>query len=104
MASGIPLVTEIQNRQCEDNEKWLPEARKRNGVTFERVESLYSTKELKRRRNNPLKKKGSIILTVETEENQNKLVREGLLIGAEWFPVQLWDISLKEEQCFRCLK
>ncbi|KAF2196110.1 hypothetical protein GQ43DRAFT_467439 [Delitschia confertaspora ATCC 74209] len=25
-------------------------------------------------------------------------------MGAEWFPVQLWDISLKEEQCFRCLK
>ena len=104
IVSGISLNTKIQNRKCEDNDTWLAEARKRNGAGLERVEWLYSTKELRKRRDDPQKKKGSIILTVDTEETQNKLVREGLLVGGEWFPVQLWDVSLKEEQCFRCLK
>jgi hypothetical protein len=63
-----------------------------------------STKELRKSRGDPRKKKGSIILTVDTEETQNRRVREGLLVGGEWFPVQLWDVALKEEQCFRCLK
>ena len=78
--------------------------RKRNGIGIKRVEWLYSTKELNRRRQNPQKKKGSLILIVSTEETQKKLVRDGLLVRPEWFPVQLWDITLKEDQCFRCLK
>ena len=53
MASGISLNTEIRNAKCEENEKWLSEVRKRNGMGIERVEWLYSTKELNRRRQNP---------------------------------------------------
>ena len=83
MVSGISLDAKIQNRKCEDNDTWLAEARKRNGAGLERVEWLYSTKELRKRRDDPQKKKGSIILTVDTEETQNKLVREGLLVGGE---------------------
>ena len=68
MASRISLNTEIRNAKCEENEKWLSEVRKRNGMGIERVEWLYSTKELNRRRQNPQKKKGSLILTVLIEE------------------------------------
>jgi len=53
MASRISLNTEIRNAKCEENEKWLLEVRKRNGMGIERVEWLYSTKELNRRRQNP---------------------------------------------------
>jgi len=53
MASRISLNTEIRNAKCEENEKWLSEVRKRNGMGIERVEWLYSTKELNRRRQNP---------------------------------------------------
>ena len=87
MASGISLNIEIRNAKCEENEKWLLEVRKRNRMGIERVEWLYSTKELNRRRQTPQKKKGSLILIVLTEETQKKLVRDGLLVGLEWFPV-----------------
>ncbi|KAF1931056.1 uncharacterized protein M421DRAFT_3305 [Didymella exigua CBS 183.55] len=43
-------------------------------------------------------------MNVGTEENQRKLVKSGFLMGAEWHPAQLWDISLTDGQCFKCWK
>ena len=53
IVSGILLNAKIQNRKCEDNNTWLAEARKRNGAGLERVEWLYSIKELRKRRDDP---------------------------------------------------
>ena len=53
LVSGISLDAKIQNRKCEENDTWLTEARKRNGAGLERVEWLYSTKELRKRRGDP---------------------------------------------------
>ena len=52
MASRVPLNAVIRNTKCEENKEWLVEVRKRNRAGIKRVEWLYSTKELSRRRQN----------------------------------------------------
>jgi hypothetical protein len=105
MVSGIPLNTPIKNGKCAENDVWIGETQKRNiGAKIERVRWLYSDKNLAARRETGTQKKGSIILSVATEESQYQLVKNGLFVGAEWHPAQLWDVSLTDGQCFKCWK
>ena len=57
---------------------------------------MYSAKNLASRREAGKQKKGSIILSISTEEAQHQAIKQGLLVGAEWHPVQMW--------CFKCWK
>jgi hypothetical protein len=45
---------------------------------------------------------GSIILSMATEAMQHQVVKHGILVGAEWHPAEMWDISLTDGQCFKC--
>lgn len=103
MVSGISLGEAIKNRKCDENEEWIKKVQRKNpGIIIERVAWLYTDKDLSRRRAEGKQKKGSIILSMATEAMQHQAVRQGLLVGAEWHPVSIWDISLTDGQCFRC--
>lgn len=105
MVSGVPLDTPIQNRKCDANDEWITQAkRKNNSAPIQRVCWIYSNKQLEIRRQAKKQSRGSLIVSLSTEEAQAKLVKHGLYIGAEWFPVCLWDVSLTDNQCFRCWK
>ncbi|KAF1923905.1 uncharacterized protein M421DRAFT_300781 [Didymella exigua CBS 183.55] len=105
MVSSIPLNTPIKNSKCAENKEWIAQAYSCNlGIRIERVAWLYSDKNLKSRRDGGKQTKGSLLMNVGTEENQRKLVKSGFLMGAEWHPAQLWDISLTDGQCFKCWK
>jgi hypothetical protein len=49
-------------------------------------------------------KRGSVIIEVPTESEHKKLVREGIIIDSEWYRVTVWDVAMRETQCFRCWK
>lgn len=103
MISGVPIQETIKNRKCEENEEWIKKVQRRNpGLIIERVSWLYSDKNLHRRRTEGKQTKGSIILSMATEAMQHQVVRQGLLVGAEWHPARMWDVSLTDGQCFRC--
>lgn len=105
MVSGIPLDAPIKNGKCAENDEWIAHVHTKNkGMRVERARWLYSDKNLATRRAEGKQKKGSVILSMTTEEGQHKAVQKGLFVGAEWHPVQLWDVSLTDGQCFKCWK
>ena len=105
MVSGIPLDTPIKNGKCAENDTWIAQVQSQNkNIKIERAGWLYSAKNLASRREAGKQKKGSVILSMSTEEAQHRAIKQGLLVGAEWHPVQMWDISLTDGQCFKCWK
>jgi hypothetical protein len=102
---GVNKHEEVQNNKCPANDIWIQKAMEQNkGIKIQRVGWLYSHKVLKERIENDSIKKGSLVISVENTAMQHKLIREGIFIGAEWHPAEMWDVSLMDGQCFKCWK
>ena len=104
IVQGVPLHADIKNGKCEENEQWIAEAKKANGGGIERVGWLYSTKDLKKIREKQDRKRGSILLTFTTERERDHIVANGFKKDGLWHPAEVWDVSMTDEQCFRCYK
>ncbi|KAF1989507.1 hypothetical protein K402DRAFT_418761 [Aulographum hederae CBS 113979] len=104
MIMGLPLTTNITHSNSAENKEWTEEANRKNAVTITRVGWLYSAKRLEKIRKAGSQTKGSLIIEVATEEDQNRILREGFLHGPLWLPTKKWDIGMKSTQCFKCWK
>jgi hypothetical protein len=101
---GVPLTEPITSKNSVANQEWMKEIQKNSGITLTRVELMYSQKRVDELRASGLQKRGSVIVEMPTEHERTKIIRDGLVIGAEWYRVGMWDIAMKEVQCFRCWK
>ena len=103
MIMGVSKDSPIKNMKCEENDAWISATTGRNpGIQINRVGWVYNDKELKKRRENPATKKGSLIISVPTVTMQQKLIKNGIFVGPEWHPTRLWDVALMDGQCFKC--
>ena len=102
MVMGVPIDTNITNGDSYENNEWKKAAEARNAIKVEKVEWLYGKERLEKIRREGTQKKGSIIVEVATENDQKRLVREGMLHGALWLPVKIWDVAMRAVQCFKC--
>jgi hypothetical protein len=48
------------------------------------------------------KTQGSVIIGVRTQGDQQRLIKSGVVIGAEHYEARLYDNALNQKQCFRC--
>jgi hypothetical protein len=101
---GVPLTEPITSKNSVANQEWMKAIQKNSGITLTRVEWMYSQKRVDELRAGGLQKRGSVIVEMPTEHERTRIIRDGLVIGAEWYRVGLWDIAMKEVQCFRCWK
>jgi hypothetical protein len=104
MVLGVPLTEPITSKGSEANQKWMRSVEKENAITLTRVEWMYTQKRVDELRSSGTQKRGSVIIELPTDHERSKVIRDGLVIGAEWFRVEAWDIAMKEIQCFRCWK
>jgi hypothetical protein len=102
MILGVPLTQRVTTKKSVENAQWIKEFEKSNKTTINRVEWLYSQKMVDQMRDTKSQKRGSLIVETATQDERDKMIREGVIIGAEWFRVTCWDITMKETQCFRC--
>ncbi|KAF1989239.1 hypothetical protein K402DRAFT_391392 [Aulographum hederae CBS 113979] len=104
MVMGLPINTAITHSDSAENKAWIEETNRRNAVTITRVGWLYGIRRLERIRQEGAQTKGSLIIEVATEDEQSRILREGLLNGPLWLPTKKWDIGMKSTQCFKCWK
>jgi hypothetical protein len=102
MILGVPLTQPITSKKSVENNAWIEEFTRRNGIAVRRVEWMYTQKMVEKMKETGSQKRGSVIFEATTQEDRDKVIRDGVFIGAEWFRVTCWDVSMRETQCFRC--
>jgi hypothetical protein len=102
MITGTRLNSEVTVGPSEENKAWLKAFNTKNKVNATRVAWLYDRKKLEAVRNDPMRTRGSLIVSLNSQEEQHRLVRDGCLIGAEVLTAKLWDIAVIRQQCFKC--
>jgi hypothetical protein len=75
-----------------------------NKTVVKRAEWMYSQNMVEKMRKERRQKRGSVGIEVPTESERKNLVREGIAIDSEWYRVTVWDVAMRETQCFRCWK
>jgi hypothetical protein len=102
MILGVPLTQPITSGKSVENNAWIKDFAERNKIVVRRVEWMYTQKMVEKMRNTRSQNRGSVIVEMATQDDRDRVVRDGVFIGAEWFRVTCWDVAMKEVQCFRC--
>ena len=104
--SGVPLETKVMNGKNADNSELIRsiiEATKGRipGLNINRMRWLHDGKEYERSKKNG-HTRGTIIMSLPSEELQAEVVRKGIVLNAMLYSAQLWSPNAQSKQCFNC--
>ena len=103
---GVPLDTPIDHGRNADNSRiisGIKEATKRliPNLHINKIRWLHSPKEHAERIKRG-KVRGTLIVSLPTQEAQHQAIRKGLVLEAELFEAHLHDHGAQVKQCFNC--
>jgi hypothetical protein len=103
---GVPLSVTIKNRRDPENENTIREicwANKRvmPSLAINRIRWLHDDKTQEARRKNG-KTRGTVIMSLPTQELQYEVVRKGIVIDSQIYDARLFSQSLEVKQCYKC--
>lgn len=102
----VPLETKVKAGKNADRNELIRstvEATKGRvpGPQINRMRWLHDGKEYERSKKNG-NIRGTIIMSLPSEEIQAKVVRKGIILNALLYSAQLWSPSAQAKQCFNC--
>lgn len=106
---GVPYTFPVSNKRTADNSEATTQIEK----SLQRICGTVKITSLRwlrdpespTKRKGPaetMKTRGSLIVGVATESEQQRIVRSGLIVGAEHFEARLYDNNLDLKQCYHC--
>ena len=104
--SGVPLQTPIEGGKNANNDELIKSIIKATkvripGLQINRISWLHDGKE-KVHSKKAGHSRGTVIMSLPSEELQTDVVRNGKVLNAMLYSAQLWSPKVQAKQCFNC--